>query len=138
VIRALTFGAFDLLHFGHMRLLERLARQADHLTVGLATDTLLRAIGKTAPVHAFEVRAEMLLHLRSVDAVVPHEGVIDGTGPVKLIAEKIRQVQALAIDVIGMGSDHEGAYDFLLPYCRVVYLPRTPGVSTSALRGCPA
>jgi glycerol-3-phosphate cytidylyltransferase len=134
VTRALTFGCFDLLHHGHMRLLARLAEQADHLTVALVTDACMQAIGKRAPVNTFEIRAEMLLALRSVDAVVPHEGVIDGTGHVKLIGEKIRQVRALAIDVVGLGGDHEGTHDFLLPYCRVVYFPRTPGVSTSALR----
>jgi glycerol-3-phosphate cytidylyltransferase len=131
--RILTFGAFDLLHYGHMRLLERLAARGRHLVVGLATDELISA-GKGPPFYPYEIRREMLLHTRHVDEVVPHGGEPDGTGRVKLVASKIALVKALAIDEVVMGEDWQGEYDFLRPYCRVAYLPRTPDISTSMIR----
>lgn len=131
--RLLTFGAFDLLHYGHMRLLERIAARGTFLVVGLAGDDLIAAKGRP-PFYPFAIRREMLLHTRHVDEVVPHEGEADGTGRVRLVAAKIALVQALAIDEVVMGDDWRGEYDFLAPYCRVAYLERTPGISTSLIR----
>lgn len=132
--RILTFGAFDLLHYGHMRLLQRLAERGDHVIVGLAGDDLVAANGKPRPFFPFEIRREMLLHTRYVDEVVLHEGAVDGQGRVKLIAAKIDLVREKAVDEVVMGDDWRGAYDFLSDYCRVSYLPRTPGISTSQIR----
>lgn len=131
--RIMTFGAFDMLHYGHMRLLERLAARGSHLIVGLASDELIGA-GKGAPFYPYEIRREMLLHTRYVDEVVPHGGEADGAGRVKLVASKIALVKALAVDEVVMGDDWQGAYDFLLPWCRVAYLPRTPDISTLLIR----
>lgn len=131
--RILTFGAFDLLHYGHMRLLQRLAARGTHLIVALATDELLAA-GKAAPFYPYAIRREMLLHTRYVDEVVAHGGAADGAGRVRLVAAKIALVEALAVDEVAMGDDWQGDYDFLLPYCRVAYLARTPDISTSAIR----
>lgn len=131
--RVLTFGAFDLLHYGHMRLLQRLDARGEYLVVGLAGDDLAAARGKR-PFYPFAIRREMLLHTRYVDEVVLHDGEVDGTGRVKLVAAKIALVRALAIDEVAMGDDWRGDYDFLEPYCRVAYLERTPGISTSMIR----
>jgi glycerol-3-phosphate cytidylyltransferase len=133
VTRVLTFGAFDLLHFGHMRLLQRLADRGGYLAVGLATDTLIRA-GKAPPVYPYEIRREMLLHTRYVNEVVPHGGAIDGAGRVKLVQAKIDMVKDLRIDEVVMGDDWRGEYEFLQEYCRVSYLARTPEISTTAIR----
>lgn len=134
MIRLMTFGAFDLLHHGHMRLLRRIAARGDFLIVGLASDRLIAANGKPPPVYPYEIRREMLLHTRYVDEVVPHEGPVDGTGRVKLIAAKITAVRDLGIEEVVMGSDWRGDYDFLSEHCRVTYLERTPGISTTLIR----
>jgi glycerol-3-phosphate cytidylyltransferase len=132
-MKALTFGAFDLLHYGHMRLLGRIAAMADHLVVGLATDDLLVATGKP-PFYSYAIRREMLLACRHVDAVEPHGGTLDGTGRVRVVAAKIALVAELGIDVVVMGDDWRGDYGFLEPHCRVAYLERTPDISTSMIR----
>jgi glycerol-3-phosphate cytidylyltransferase len=131
--RVLTFGTFDLLHYGHMRLLQRLAERGSHLVVGLPVDGIVAAAKGRPPFYPYAIRREMLLHTRYVDEVVPHDGEVDGTGRIKLVATKIALVRALAIDEVGMGDDWRGDYDFLAPYCRVVYLERTPGISTTAI-----
>lgn len=132
--RILTFGAFDLLHYGHLRLLARIAERADHLIVALATDDLIGANGKPPPFYPFVIRREMLLHTRHVDEVVPHGGIIDGTGRVRIVQGKIDLVRAISIDEVVMGDDWRGDYDFLAPHCRVSYLERTPDISTRLIR----
>ncbi len=131
--RILTFGAFDLLHYGHMRLLQCLSAKGSFVAVGLASDGLISA-GKGPPFYPYDIRREMLLHTRYVDDVVEHDGEADGTGRVRLVAAKIELVKALAIDEVVMGDDWQGEYDFLLAHCRVSYLPRTPDISTTAIR----
>lgn len=130
----MTFGAFDLLHFGHMRLLERIAAMADHLTVALASDELVSASGRKTVLLPYAMRREMLLQLRSVDAVIEHAGTQDHSGPVKLIQAKIDLVLEHQIQLVVMGSDWQGAYDFLQPWCKVCYLERTPGISSSWIK----
>jgi len=132
--RILTFGVFDLLHYGHMRLLQRIAERSHHVVVGLAGDDLVVANGKPPPFFAFALRREMLLHTRYVDEVVRHDGPVDGLGRVKLVGAKIALVREMAIDEVVMGEDWRGEYDFLADYCRVSYLERTPGISTSLIR----
>lgn len=131
--RIMTFGAFDLLHYGHMRLLQRLAERGTYLIVALATDELI-AEGKSPPFYPFEIRREMILHTRYANEVVPHGGKADGTGRVKLLAAKVELVTSLAVDEVVMGDDWSGEYDFLTPYCRVSYIPRTPDISTSLIK----
>lgn len=131
--RLLTFGAFDLLHYGHMRLLARIAARGEHLVVALAGDDLIAAKGRP-PFYPYAIRREMLLHTRHVHEVVPHEGEADGTGRVRLVAAKIALVRAMAIDEVVMGDDWRGDYDFLAAHCRVAYLERTSGISTTLIR----
>lgn len=131
--RILTFGAFDLLHYGHMRLLERMSQKGSYLAVGLASDQLLSS-GKVPPVYSYDIRREMLLHTRYVHEVVEHGGEPDGTGRVKLVAAKFDLIDAYRIDEVVMGDDWQGEYDFLSTHCRVSYLPRTPHISTTSIR----
>lgn len=134
MIRAVTFGTFDLLHYGHLRLLRRICQMSDFLAVGLATDELIMAGGKQKPFYSYDIRCEMLLHTRYVDEVIPHGGPVDGCGRVKLIAHKIEIIQTKMINLVVMGSDWATEYDFLQNYCQVCYLERTPDISTTHIR----
>jgi glycerol-3-phosphate cytidylyltransferase len=131
--RIMTFGAFDLLHYGHMRLLQRLSERGTYLIVALATDELIGE-RKAPPFYPYDIRREMILHTRYANEVVPHGGKPDGTGRVTLVQAKIDLVQALAVDEVVMGHDWLREYDFLKPHCKVSYLHRTPGISTSLIR----
>lgn len=132
--RALTFGAFDLLHYGHMRLLETISNMAKEVYVGLATDEIIKLNKKTDPFYSYEIRREMLLHTRYVDCVLNHFGPVDNTGRMKIIGQKIQYIHDYKIDLIVMGKDWKGEYDFLEPYCEVKYVDRTPNISTTEVK----
>jgi glycerol-3-phosphate cytidylyltransferase len=132
--RAITFGSFDMLHYGHLRLLLRVSQMADQVIVGLATDEIIFYRKKQNPFYSYDVRREMLLHTRYVDEVLRHEGPIDGAGPVLIIQQKIDFIFDNQIDLVVIGSDYVGGYDFLKPYCEVLYLERTQGISSSEIR----
>lgn len=125
--RVLTYGTFDLLHWGHIRLLKRAKALGDYLVVGLSTDEFnAQKVGKKPSYHTFETRKTMLESIRYVDLVVPE------------IAweQKLADVKKYNIDVVVMGSDWEGSekFEYLRNHCEVVYLPRTEGTSTSQIR----
>lgn len=121
--RVLTYGTFDLLHVGHLNLLERLRALGDHLTVAVSTDDFNRVKGKKCVV-PFGERMRLVAALRCVDAVIPEEHWDQKPG----------DIQRLDIDLFGMGDDWTGRFDALSRYCDVVYLPRTDGISTTLLR----
>lgn len=121
--RVLTYGTFDLLHRGHINLLKRARALGDHLTVAVSTDEF-DALKNKSSFHSFEDRVFILQAVRYVDEVIP-ESSWD---------QKVDDVRRLAIDVFVMGDDWAGKFDFLEPYCKVVYLPRTPGMSTSHIK----
>ena len=123
--RVLTYGTFDLLHYGHINLLKRAKELGDYLVVGLSTDEINAGKGKTA-YHSFETRKKMLEASRYVDLVVPEENW----------EQKIDDVKNYHIDVVVMGSDWAGSdrFDYLKDYCELVFLDRTPGVSTSQIK----
>jgi glycerol-3-phosphate cytidylyltransferase len=121
--KVITYGTFDLFHIGHLRLLERLRALGDHLTVFVSSDEFTAVKGKAAAI-GYSERASIVAALRCVDDVYP-ECNWD---------QKISDVQKLGINVFGMGDDWVGRFDFLHPYCEVVYLPRTPGVSSTLLK----
>ncbi len=123
--RILTYGTFDLLHYGHIRLLKRAKELGDYLIVALSTDEFNSIKGKTA-YHNYETRKKMLEAIRYVDLVIP-ENTWD---------QKIDDVKKYFVDVTVMGDDWEGNENFekLRDYCEVVYLPRTKGVSTSKIK----
>ena len=121
--RILTYGTFDIMHYGHLRLLRRAKALGDQLFVGLSTDDFNRQKNKTV-FYSYEVRKRLLENSHLVDFVFPEENW----------EQKISDVRKYQIDTFVMGDDWAGKFDFLKPYCEVLYLPRTPGISTSLLK----
>jgi glycerol-3-phosphate cytidylyltransferase len=121
--KVITYGTFDLLHHGHVKLLRRARALGDHLTVALSTDEFNLGKGKQS-YHCYEHREEMLLAMRYVDEVIPEQ----------TWEQKVVDVGRLRINVFVMGDDWLGRFDFLKEHCEVVYLARTPGVSTSLIK----
>ncbi|RJN32994.1 adenylyltransferase/cytidyltransferase family protein [Nesterenkonia natronophila] len=125
--RILTYGTFDLLHWGHIHLLQRAKAMGDYLVVGLSTDEFNEAKpGKQPSYHPFEVRKIMLESIRYVDLVIPEESW----------EQKSRDVGTHDIDLVVMGSDWANSprFEYLRKHCDVEYLPRTEGTSTSEIR----
>ena len=123
--RVLTYGTFDLLHYGHIRLLRRAKALGDYLIVALSTDEFNAQKGKKA-YHNYETRKKMLEAIRYVDLVIPEE----------CWEQKISDVQKYDVDIVVMGSDWTGSdkFDYLKDYCEVVYLDRTEGISTTKIK----
>lgn len=123
--RVLTYGTFDLLHYGHIRLLQRAAALGDYLVVALSTDQFNEEKGKKS-FYSYETRKEMLEAIRYVDLVIPEERW----------DQKVNDVHEYHIDIVAMGSDWEGdsRFELLRDCCDVVYLNRTPGISTTQVK----
>ena len=123
--RILTYGTFDLLHYGHINLLKRAKALGDYLIVALSTDDFNELKGKKA-YHNYETRKMMLEAVRYVDLVIPEESW----------EQKIDDVKRYEVDIVVMGSDWAGSdrFDYLKDYCEVVYLPRTEGISTTQIK----
>ena len=123
--RVLTYGTYDLLHYGHIRLLKRAKELGDYLIVALSTDEFNAIKGKKA-YHNYETRKKMLEAIRYVDLVIPE----------KNWDQKIDDVKKYYVDVTVMGDDWKGndKFEELKEYCDVIYLPRTEGVSTTKIK----
>lgn len=121
--RVITYGTFDLLHKGHVRLLKRARELGDHLTVCLSTDEFNAVKGKKAYT-PYEDRKYILEAIKYVDEVIPERGW----------DQKINDVKENDIDIFVMGDDWRGQFDFLKDYCKVIYLPRTEGISTTKIK----
>lgn len=121
--KVITYGTFDLIHWGHIRLLERAKALGDYLIVAISTDEFNRLKHKEA-YHNFEHRKLILEAIRYVDEVIPESNW----------EQKLEDVKNRDIGIFVMGDDWEGEFDFLKPYCEVVYLPRTDGISTSKIK----
>lgn len=121
--KVITYGTFDLLHKGHIRLLKRAKELGDHLTVAISTDAFNAIKGKKAYT-SYEDRKYILEAIKYVDEVIPETEW----------KQKIKDVQKYNIDVFVMGDDWTGKFDFLKDYCKVVYLPRTDGISTTKIK----
>ena len=122
--RVITYGTFDLLHYGHINLLKRAKQQGDYLIVALSTDEFNWNSKQKKNYFIYEVRKEMLEAIRYVDMVIPEENW----------EQKKTDVENYDIDVFVMGNDWEGKFDFLKDQCEVVYLPRTPEISTTKIK----
>lgn len=122
--KVLTYGTFDLLHHGHIRLLERARSLGDHLTVAISTDKFNLESKNKICAYSYEERKHILEAIRYVDQVIPETHW----------EQKIEDVKKHEIDVFVMGDDWEGHFDFLQEYCEVVYLPRTPDISTTKVK----
>ena len=123
--RILTYGTFDLLHYGHIEILIRAKALGDYLVVALSTDEFNESKGKIA-YHSYDTRKKMLEAIRYVDLVIPENNW----------EQKANDVTEYHIDTVVMGSDWAGSdkFDYLKDYCEVVFLERTPGVSTTMIK----
>lgn len=123
--RILTYGTFDLMHYGHIRILQRAKALGDYLVVAVSTEEFNELKGKKT-YHNFETRKKMLEAVRYVDLVIPETDW----------EQKIDDVKKYDIDVVVMGGDWEGneKFEILRDYCDVQYLPRTDGISTSKIK----
>jgi glycerol-3-phosphate cytidylyltransferase len=121
--RVITYGTFDTLHYGHIRLLRRARDLGDQLVVALSTDEFNAQKGKTARL-SWEERKLDLEAIRFVDLVIPERSW----------AQKRLDVVAHRIDIFVMGDDWLGKFDDLQDLCEVVYLARTPEISSTSIR----
>ncbi len=119
----ITYGTFDLLHWGHINLLKRAKALGNTLIVGLSTDEFNQGKHKQS-VHKYDERKYILEAVRYVDRVIPEVSW----------EQKISDIKKYNVDIFVMGSDWEGEFDFLKEYCKVVYLPRTEGISTTEIK----
>ena len=122
--KIITYGTFDLLHYGHVRLLKRARELGDYLIVGLSTDEFNQFQKHKESYNSYAERKYILEAIRYVDQVIPE----------KDWEQKTSDIQKYDIDTFVMGNDWDGKFDFLKPYCNVVYLPRTPGISTTKIK----
>lgn len=123
--RIITFGTYDLLHIGHIRILERAAKLGNHLIVGVSSDELNLSKKDRAPVYNTADRVEIIKALRCVDEVFVEES----------LEKKGEYIQKYNADILVMGDDWEGKFDEFKSLCEVVYLKRTDGISTTQLIG---
>lgn len=123
--RVLTYGTYDLLHYGHINLLKRAKELGDYLIVGLSTDEFNEIKGKKA-YHNYETRKLMLEAIRYVDLVIPEENW----------SQKIDDIKKYQVDLLVMGDDWSDSEKFisLKEYCEIRFLPRTKGISTSKIK----
>ena len=122
--RIITYGTFDLLHYGHINLLRRAKELGDYLIVAISTDDFNWNMKNKKCYFSYEQRKQMVEAIRYVDLVIPEESW----------EQKREDVKKYQIDTFVMGDDWEGKFDFLSDICEVVYLPRTPEISTTQIK----
>lgn len=122
--KVITYGTYDMLHQGHINLLRRAKELGDYLIVGVTSDSFDRGRGK------LNVRNNVLERVEAVKAT----GYADEIIIEDYLGQKIDDIQKYDINIFAIGSDWEGKFDYLNEYCKVVYLPRTEGVSSTMLR----
>ena len=121
--KVITYGTFDLLHYGHINLLRRAKEKGDYLIVALSTNEFNEIKGKKC-YFSYEERRKLVESIRYVDLVIPENNW----------EQKINDITEFKVDTFVMGDDWEGKFDFLKEYCEVVYLCRTPEISTSKIK----
>jgi glycerol-3-phosphate cytidylyltransferase len=121
--KVITYGTFDLLHYGHINILKRAKEQGDYLIVALSTNEFNEIKGKNC-YFSYEERKKLVESIRYVDLVIPEDNW----------EQKIEDVKEYKVDVFVMGDDWKGKFDFLKDYCDVVYLERTPEISTTKIK----
>lgn len=124
MIKVITYGTYDLLHYGHIRLLKRAKALGDYLIVGVTSDTFDRERGKINVQQSLMERVEAVRATGLADEIIIEE--YEG--------QKIDDIKRLDIDIFTVGSDWRGKFDYLNDYCQVVYLDRTDGVSSTEIR----
>lgn len=121
--KIITYGTYDILHIGHINLLKRAKSLGDYLIVGLSSDEFNKIKNKKS-YYNYEKRRILLEACRYVDLVIPENDW----------EQKINDIKEFKIDTFVMGDDWKGKFDFLKEYCEVIYLPRTPGISTTKIK----
>ena len=124
MVKVITYGSYDLLHYGHIRLLERAKALGGYLIVGVTSDDYDKTRGKINLQQSLMERVEAVRATGIADEIIIEE--YEG--------QKIDDVRKYDVDIFTVGSDWEGYFDYLKEYCQVVYLPRAEGVSSSELR----
>ncbi len=124
MVKVITYGTYDLFHYGHQRLLERAKALGDYLIVGVTADGFDLTRGK------INVQQPLMERIESVRAT----GLADEIIVEEYEGQKIDDIQRYGVDIFTVGSDWEGKFDYLNEYCKVIYLPRTTGVSSSEIR----
>ena len=122
--KIITYGTFDLLHYGHVNLLQRAKNLGDYLIVAISTDEFNWNQKQKKCYFSYEERKRLVEAIRYVDLVIPEESW----------EQKISDVKEFKVDTFVIGDDWEGKFDFLKEYCEVVYLPRTPEISTTQIK----
>jgi glycerol-3-phosphate cytidylyltransferase len=122
--RIITYGSFDLLHYGHINLLKRAKSLGDYLIVALSTDEFSLAEKNKKTYFNYDIRKEFLESIRYVDLVIPETSW----------EQKQKDINEYNIDFFVMGDDWKDKFDFLKSQCEVVYFERTPDISTSQIK----
>ena len=122
--KVITYGTFDLLHYGHINLLERAKNLGDFLIVALSTDEFNLKEKNKKSYFSYERRKQLLQAIKYVDLVIPEESW----------SQKSTDIDLYNIDTFVIGDDWKGKFDFLKDKCNVVYLPRTPEISTTKIK----
>lgn len=121
--RVITYGTFDLFHYGHLRLLQRAKLMGDYLIVAVSTDEFNAVKGKSC-CYPFAQRAAIVAAMKHVDLVIPENNW----------EQKKDDIIFHRADILVMGDDWKGKFDDLSELCQVVYLPRTEGISTTEIK----
>lgn len=121
--KVITYGTFDLLHYGHINLLKRAKEEGDYLIVALSTDEFNELKGKKS-YFTYEYRKKLLESIRYVDLVIPENSW----------EQKCEDIKEFKIDTFVIGNDWVGKFDYLNEYCDVKYLDRTPEISTTKIK----
>ncbi|MEK3766886.1 glycerol-3-phosphate cytidylyltransferase [Solibacillus sp. FSL K6-4121] len=121
--RVITYGTFDLLHYGHINLLKKAKEQGDYLIVGLSSDEFNDIKGKKS-YFSFNERKMLLEAIRYVDLVILEDNW----------EQKVSDVSKYDVDCFVIGDDWKGEFDYLKDFCDVIYLERTPEISTTKIK----
>lgn len=121
-MKVITYGTFDTLHFGHFELLRRAKALGNELIVGVSTDEFNKTKGKES-CFPYLIRKSWVESLKFVDHVIPESSWL----------QKERDIKQLKVDLMVMGDDWKGKFDHLP--CRIIYLPRTPQISSTLIKG---
>lgn len=122
--KVITYGTYDLLHQGHINILRKAKELGDYLIVGVTSDLFDKERGKLNVCNNVLERIEAVKATGYADEVIIED----------YVGQKIDDIQKYNIDIFAIGSDWKGKFDYLNEYCKVVYLPRTKGVSSTQLR----
>lgn len=122
-MRVITFGTFDVFHVGHVSILERARAYGDNLIVGVSSDALNFSKKGRYPIYNQNDRVKIIKNSRYVDEVFIEES----------LEKKLEYIEYYKADILVMGDDWAGRFDWVKPVCDVIYLPRTPSISTTEI-----